>query len=277
MLEGADDEEAFVVPLSSVLLLVGVLAWVPTASAFPNYNDVGNGCVRCHSSFVDRGDLHDLHVSQMTSRCTLCHTPVGDDPNTNDSGDAAGEGCRGCHGVDPMPGTPNNFWGAGLRLHHANNFITECFECHSSDPTPPAENVLALYYMRADVNVKDSCNADGTEDWDADNVGLDNDGDNAYDGNDSDCAMGTTTTTLAPTTTTTMQGTTTTTMSGTTTTTMPGGQGCRPHRADLRRAGFPQSARRHGHRLSDHVELCGRGTGRADVPAVYLAGILRST
>jgi hypothetical protein len=232
---------------AAALLVVLALGWAPSAEAFTNYNAGGSGCVQCHPSFVKRGALHDLHVNQMTGNCGLCHTSTGDDPKTNDSGDAAGEGCRGCHGVDPMPGTPNNLWGAGLRLHHANNGIAVCAECHPSDPTPPAEDVLPLYYMRGDVNVKDSCNGDGSEDWNADDFGLDNDGDDVYDGDDPDCAMTTTTmspTTTAPPTSTTLPTTTTvpptttslpttttvppttTTLPGTTTTTMPGAGTC---------------------------------------------------
>jgi len=55
-----------------------------------------------------------------------------------------------------------------------------------------AANVRA-YYLRGDVNVKEPCNSDGSEDWNNDTIGLDNDGDLLYDGNDPDCQTGPTT------------------------------------------------------------------------------------
>ncbi len=60
-----------------------------------------------------------------------------------------------------------------------------------SGTLPAAENVKPPYFTRADVRVTKPCvknKANGGEDFNADGKGLDNDGDLAYDGNDSDCA-----------------------------------------------------------------------------------------
>lgn len=46
------------------------------------------------------------------------------------------------------------------------------------------------YYLRADLNLSDACVVapiDGGEDYSGDGLGLDNDGDLLYDGNDPDC------------------------------------------------------------------------------------------
>jgi hypothetical protein len=87
-------------------------------------------------------------------------------------------------------------WGAGLRLHHLNANAPPdangdlCSDCHTNDPAPSPESTVPVYYLRADVNVKDPCSsttADG-EDVSGDNQGLDNDGDLVYDEADSDCS-----------------------------------------------------------------------------------------
>ena len=51
------------------------------------------GCDDCHSGFISRGPLHDLHQgnSQMTNSCDLCHDSTGDNPLTYTSGDAEGQ------------------------------------------------------------------------------------------------------------------------------------------------------------------------------------------
>jgi VCBS repeat-containing protein len=208
-------------------MIVGLAVWSTEANAYEQYHpsdstNTPDGCYQCHgfagatnptvgTSFEDatrfqndgfdgRGPLHDMHVGQITGTCNLCHISTGDVPFTYTSGDPQGQGCRGCHGVDN--GTLVN-WGAGLRAHHANAGAPAdligltCADCHSSDPAPSPESAVPVYYARSDVNAKDPCNADGTEDWGTlspfdpttpDGLGLDNDGDLIYDGADSDCA-----------------------------------------------------------------------------------------
>jgi hypothetical protein len=209
--------------LGSAVLTCGLLfVFAGSAGAYAQYHpgdsaSVGDGCYQCHGwdndanpawvatselgfrngGFDSRGPLHDLHVSQITGNCDLCHINTGDVPYTYTSGEVDGQGCRGCHGTDPG-GAANFDWGAGLRLHHANagapadlDFLV-CANCHS-DPAPQPEDTVPVYYLRADVNAMDPCNADGTEDWGGlfgdppstpDGFGLDNDGDLLYDAAD---------------------------------------------------------------------------------------------
>jgi hypothetical protein len=68
--------------------------------------------------------------------------------------------------------------------------------CHGNDPTPVPENVNPAYYGSVDTKANNACNlvaAEGTnENWTVgDTIGLDNDGDGLYDGNDPDCATAT--------------------------------------------------------------------------------------
>ncbi|MHC4415764.1 MAG: hypothetical protein ACYS0G_10810 [Planctomycetota bacterium] len=191
------------------VVLAGVM--VQSTTAYPRYRENDQEpfgyCVTCHGQFNDdtspqgtqfpNGGKHNMHraSSYMNTECTLCHIQVGDNPLTNDSTgtpDTPGLGCIGCHGRD-YPGI--GVRGAGLRLHHFNNNVTLCLECkvHMNDPVPLPEDVNPLYYGSVDTNVDDSCNAppDLLENWsdDVDNTrGLDNDGDNDYDQDDSDCA-----------------------------------------------------------------------------------------
>ncbi len=182
-----------------VSVCVCILAWPGMSSGYPAYRPptAQEGCSECHSGFIGRGPLHDMHVgnNNMTNTCLLCHTNTGDVPQTFTSGDPAGQGCRGCHGIDN--GTALS-WGAGLRLHHKNAGVpadingNTCVDCHT-DPPPPPEGYLPTYYSRSDVNVKDPCDsqsADG-EDYSGDGAGLDNDGDLVYDESDPDCATAT--------------------------------------------------------------------------------------
>jgi hypothetical protein len=224
--------QSFWIVALTVLVPALWIVVVPETAAYEQYHpgddtETGDGCYQCHGwnndanpvagtddtspfrngGFDGRQELHDLHQDQITGTCGLCHISPGDVGFTATSGDAAGQGCRGCHGVDPNPQGPDNFeWGAGLRLHHANAGAPAdldgdfCVDCHDSDPLPPPEDSVPVYYLRADVNAKDPCNADGTEDWGSagapttpDGQGLDNDGDLDYDGDDSDCDTGCTT------------------------------------------------------------------------------------
>lgn len=179
--------------MKGVLLLGVVLVAAITISlstsdtvAYNTYHGSGN-CFSCHPGFDNRGPLHDLHVgnNQMTGNCGLCHVSTGDDPMLGSSGDDPSHSCNGCH------------MGPGLRAHHINagappdgNGYTCTSVCHSSDPTPPGEDMLPPYYSRADVNVDAPCDttAPPGEDWDGDGFGLDNDGDLQYDASDPDCA-----------------------------------------------------------------------------------------
>ena len=182
--------------------------WLGSTVEVSAYTRWGNGCTDCHSSFDDANstkpgntwpaDKHAVHIgNMMNGLCGTCHVSNGDNPLLDESrGETGlpGVGCMGCHGVDPDPSTPNNgWWGAGLRLHHANeNVGTDnggllCVDCHDDDPPPLGENAVPVYYGGPNVNIFDPCNLDGSENWTSDGLGLDNDGDLAYDAADADC------------------------------------------------------------------------------------------
>ena len=177
------------------ILVLGMVVVIPVSA--PGYEQYSGSpsCDDCHPGFKNGDPLHEMHQgnSQMTNNCTLCHTSIGDNPFTYQSGDAEGQGCRGCHGVDN--GTTFG-WGAGLRMHHANAGAPAdsdglfCVDCHGGDPAPSPENTLPVYYSRSDVNVNDPCvvaSGSGGEDWDGSGLGLDNDGDLDYEDSDVDC------------------------------------------------------------------------------------------
>lgn len=193
------------------ILLAGsvtLFGWLVTSPA-SSYERWGDGCPDCHQDFTNDfstkpnntwpDDKHEVHRrDMMNSLCGTCHVTNGDDPLLNFSGGTGllpGLGCMGCHGIDPTPGTENNFWGAGLRLHHANANVGEddsgfeCIDCHDDDPLPVPEDVVPAYYGGTGINVFDPCNADGAENWTSDGLGLDNDGDGDYDGADADCPV----------------------------------------------------------------------------------------
>lgn len=204
-----------------VTCLLGVATltiWTDRASGYSQWsiNDDATYCGECHGDFrandytspVDGenwGNLHNLHRNTMLSGdCDACHLASDEFPvKLNQS--AGGEGfepvsCMGCHGVDPNPGTPNNHWGAGLRLHHLNAMVAPdqngdtCLDCHGDDPVPPGENVLPSYYHLPDANHQnkptDPCNPSPgyPENYAGLVLGMDNDGDLAYDAVDSDCS-----------------------------------------------------------------------------------------
>jgi hypothetical protein len=169
------------------LAVTCVALWSCQVAAYETYNPgPNNGCVQCHSGFVGKGALHDMHVGNqdMTNNCSVCHISTGDNPRIGESGADPNYGCNGCHS------------GPGLRAHHANaaappdgNGLT-CATCHQDDPTPQPESTVLPFYARADVNVKLPCEpstASGGEDHSSDGQGLDNDGDLAYDRDDPDC------------------------------------------------------------------------------------------
>jgi hypothetical protein len=144
-------------------------------------------CASCHEllpagGFQSRGPLHDAHLANafIQVTCTFCHTSTGDVPRLNSSGMTGGLGCVGCHGQPLSTGASS---GAGLRRHHARTGVSVCATCHTSDPVPPPESAVPVYYNRAEVKPKTPCNTDGFEDfWNLttglpDGWGLDNDGD----------------------------------------------------------------------------------------------------
>ena len=181
--------------LSFTLTLFALFIWLPNAGAYERYND---GCQSCHGSFTGgtspkgsvfpSDDKHRMHnnSSYMNTECDLCHTTgdsrnpfIGSSDGTNNN---PGLGCTGCHAE------------SGLRAHHAVNSITQCAGCHPNDPTPSPENTMPVYYGTADTNADMPCNpnsqANINENWTiGDFEGIDNDGDNFYDGNDPDCSV----------------------------------------------------------------------------------------
>lgn len=195
------------------LFILAASMWLGTPEGASAYVRWGSGCTDCHSDFRDEvsikpgntwpDDKHNVHRRSIindtsSDYCGVCHVTNGDNPLLNGSrGEPGipGVGCMGCHGVDPDPSTPNNlWWGAGLRLHHANaNVGTDnanmlCVDCHDDDPAPLGEDSVPIYYGITDINVLDPCNGDGSENWTSDGLGLDNDGDLDYDAADSDCS-----------------------------------------------------------------------------------------
>ena len=197
----------------SGLVFLAALVWLGTPDNASAYARWGDGCTDCHGSFLNStstkpnntwpSSKHNVHRRTIISDtgedyCGLCHVSNGDDPLLNESRGETGflaVGCMGCHGVDPDPGTANNlWWGAGLRLHHANanvgtdNGGLSCVDCHDDDPAPLGEDAVPIYYGGTDINVLDPCNGDGSENWTPDGLGLDNDGDLDYDAADSDCS-----------------------------------------------------------------------------------------
>jgi hypothetical protein len=179
----------------AVLVVTTMVRWVPDVAAYQRYND---GCYTCHGSFTDAtspkgttmpsGSKHEMHraSSAMNTECALCHL-TGDQRNpytgfSDGTAINAGLGCTGCH---------NNF---GLRRHHALNGVSECAECHDADGPPPSENVKPPYYGSIETLAANPCNATAqaatNENWSiGDYLGLDNDGDNVYDAQDTDCAV----------------------------------------------------------------------------------------
>ncbi len=157
------------------LIVFCTSAFAVSAMAYPDFG----GCRSCHSNFRSGSpSKHDLHVAKINS-CTDCHTNIGDTPKTNKSGNYANYSCNGCHEL------------AGLATHHVNSGITTCNTCHSSViGTSAGEQVLPYFYTNGRSSLVNTCRRDaanGGEDLDGDGTGLDNDGDLAYDVDDSDC------------------------------------------------------------------------------------------
>ncbi|MHB8790564.1 MAG: choice-of-anchor D domain-containing protein [Desulfobulbaceae bacterium] len=198
---------ALVVPLA-------LAAWISPAGAYEAYStNQTDNCAACHGDFlatpytslVDSAnwgdDLHDIHRNNMLSGdCATCHTTGGRVPTFLGSSDGGtglpAIGCLGCHGRTESGGTVT---GAGLRQHHWNSGVTTCGTagCHPGDANPTSfttvgEDVMPPYYATPDAahpnKPTNPCNPAGEENFAGTTIGLDNDGDNLFDQNDTDCA-----------------------------------------------------------------------------------------
>jgi len=199
----------------ATLIVGGIMIFgIPGAEGYDRWsvNDDATNCGYCHGDFrssnyispvdgLNWGNLHNIHRSTMLSGdCDTCHLGADEFPvllNQSNGGDGFEPvGCMGCHGVDPAPSVPNNdWWGAGLRAHHANAVVgpdnngDTCISCHTNDPVPAPEDTMPSYYFTPDLihtsKPDDPCL---TENYAGAAIGIDNDGDQLYDGNDPDCA-----------------------------------------------------------------------------------------
>lgn len=204
---------------AAIFLLAG------PSEAYERYKNVarddGSNCSQCHGDFPSGtspqgstfpgNSKHTMHrgAQDMNTECNLCHTS-GDENNpfigsSDGTANNPGLGCMGCHGrLEDAGGDAGGFaaspgYGAGLRQHHANNSVGICAICHSDTSsasfTPVGEHFRPTYYGTADTNADWACNTTAasatnenwTEESPAAYVGLDNDGDNLYDGADPDC------------------------------------------------------------------------------------------
>jgi hypothetical protein len=206
---------------SGALVLLCVLTIGLPAQVFAytqwSINDDATNCRTCHGDFragvyisaVDGqnwGNIHNLHRSTMLSGdCDACHIasdrfPVPIDDSAGGDG-LESIGCMGCHGraEDNVAGNPSfpHGYGAGLRQHHTNAGVNDCLPCHDdADPlnyTPVGEEVLPPYYANPGNNhpaiPTAACNDDGSENFAGATIGLDNDGNDVYDGDDADCNL----------------------------------------------------------------------------------------
>ncbi len=204
--------------LLGVVLAFGLAAGPSAAFGYDQYsvNKDATNCRLCHGDFraasytslvdgMDWGNLHDLHRATMLGNdCSTCHGanffPVMTNSSTGGNGLPA-IACVGCHGraEDDVAANPDfgmlGGYGAGLRQHHAAAGVTACAGCHddavAANYTPVGEEVLPPYYgltTNHPAMPVDPCNADGSEDFAGATQGVDNDGDDLYDGDDPDCA-----------------------------------------------------------------------------------------
>jgi len=180
--------------LLALILIVGITS---AARAYNRYND---GCQNCHQEFTNDFTVkpnnvwpdskHNVHRNQMLdSECGACHlNGDGRNPYTwqsDGSNDLPGLGCIGCHGRDY--GGNIGVSGIGLRSHHESAGVFICGMCHDDPAVLYQEKVSPEYYGLPTVNINEPCNSDGSENWTSDGLGLDNDGDDVYDMDDSDC------------------------------------------------------------------------------------------
>jgi hypothetical protein len=213
---------SWVAALATTLTL---LPWLGTpADAYGTWTTNGtNNCASCHGDFLANGytsqvdasawlmsgsptSLHDGHRTVMlSSDCNTCHsagsfTPVSLFSSSGGTGFSP-ISCLGCHGRrENGPGGPGKVTGTGLRQAHYRATQTVCLDCHDdSDPAgqgsfiPVAENVRPPYYFTPDTahpkKSTNPCNKGGnTESKIASGLGLDNDGNGLFDGDDSACA-----------------------------------------------------------------------------------------
>jgi len=194
---------------AGAMILIAAL----NATAYPDY---AAGCINCHGDFnsgtyvslvdgqnwgTDLMSGHKDTIIDGANDCGICHTSPGRSPvflNSSDGGRGlATISCLGCHGRDEGSGPS----GAGLRQHHFRNGVTVCGNsgCHPNDADPAnfttaGESVLPPYYANPGTdhpNIPDDpCNPGPgyPEDiFGAMGTGLDNDGNDAYDENDTDC------------------------------------------------------------------------------------------
>lgn len=191
---------------ATVGIAAAVAAIIMVAGNSLAYERYNSGCQRCHGNFMGpvspRGTVfpmnnkHEMHrnASFMDTECDLCHLEGFSNPfigRSNGTPNNPGVGCTGCHGRDYGGNIGHS--GVGLRAHHAVNGVNECADCHDQDPPPLPENVKPKYYGTPDTRADDPCNAgpNHLENWSiGDVLGLDNDGDNVYDQDDSDCTGG---------------------------------------------------------------------------------------
>jgi PKD repeat protein len=175
------------IPLISlcIIALVAFAIWASDVEAWVTFNNdgaAGLSCasLSCHGDFSGANytsstlqdpvawgvNLHDGHRFGFVPSCTDCHQTIGDNPLIG--------GPSGGPFGGPGPGR-----GDGLRAHHAATGTTICAGCHSADTTPVGENVDPAYYVTLAI---DPCS-----DAQLGVFGLDNDGDDLYDGDDPDC------------------------------------------------------------------------------------------
>ena len=199
-------------------LILSVFA-ARSAIAFDNY---AGGCDDCHgdyraANYVSLADGTAWNTSLMAghisfidgdaqAQCNTCHLQIGQAPVlTNSSGNPSRPlSCAGCHGRDEDI-TPNDgaFGGAtpgrtdGLRAHHmgSDDYLNweggipgglTCAQCHSADTTPVGEDVQPFNFLASGGNVLALLDA-ACADAQFGTTGLDNDGDQVYDGADADC------------------------------------------------------------------------------------------
>jgi hypothetical protein len=191
------------------LIFAFALGWTGAATANPDYS----GCEQCHGGFLDNpykrlgvdqswGDsLHTVHQDMVddgmgNADCDTCH-PSGFDPPISLKESAGGAGldpisCAGCHSR-AEPEDQGAVSGVGLRQHHytASGGDIACTPCHQ-DANPASfsvagEDVLPPYYANPGNNhpniPDDPCNR-VKENFAGSRLGLDNDGDGAYDEDD---------------------------------------------------------------------------------------------
>jgi hypothetical protein len=190
------------------LIFAFALGWTGAAAAWEDW-DQGCSDGACHGDFratpydPPSGDtswadgLHDVHrFNMLDGDCDVCHgsgpgfSPVSLNSSVGGDGLAA-ISCAGCHSrVEPDDG--GNISGMGLRQHHFNAGTTDCEECHDdANPGPSfmpvGEDVLPPYYANPGnnhPNIPDDPCSRAKENFAGSRLGLDNDGDGAYDEDD---------------------------------------------------------------------------------------------